>query len=294
MSAVFSRDGRRPKTRCTARAWKKMLATRGKRDLYVIEQAAGLTFVQGTFPRRVRGQGQGADQARHLETELREGGTRRRTSLLQFTRRRPGILPAAARERGADRVPRPRCVRQLAHRRPRSRSRPPGVTVTTVAGATIKYPSTAALAKLDYALGNIAYLSDLQPQVEGAGRSGGGEEAQPRRSRSSPTGRSPTDTLKLDNKPFREGAVRRAGHRADVQHQRRLCPVQGPPSASTRTGPTPPAPRRSPSRPTGRCCSPRRSAGKDKGEGRGAGREGAWQQLKTDRRGRTLRSTATT
>ncbi len=43
---------------------------------------------------------------------------------------------------------------------------PEGVTVTTVAGVTVKYPSAAALVKFDYALGNVAYLSDLIPQVE--------------------------------------------------------------------------------------------------------------------------------
>ena len=43
---------------------------------------------------------------------------------------------------------------------------PEAVIVTTVAGATVKYPSAASLSKLDYALGNVAYLSDIQPQVE--------------------------------------------------------------------------------------------------------------------------------
>ena len=43
---------------------------------------------------------------------------------------------------------------------------PEGVTVTTVAGATVRYASTASLSRLDYAQGNVAFLSDLVPKVE--------------------------------------------------------------------------------------------------------------------------------
>jgi hypothetical protein len=41
-----------------------------------------------------------------------------------------------------------------------------GATVTTVSGVVVKYPSTAAIAKFDYNQGNVAYLSDLTPQVD--------------------------------------------------------------------------------------------------------------------------------
>src|SRR5207249_3334961 len=42
---------------------------------------------------------------------------------------------------------------------------PSGVVVTTVSGVTVTYPSIAAIAKLDFARGNIVYLSDLDPTV---------------------------------------------------------------------------------------------------------------------------------
>ncbi|HEV3386119.1 MAG TPA: NPCBM/NEW2 domain-containing protein, partial [Gemmata sp.] len=41
-----------------------------------------------------------------------------------------------------------------------------GVTVTTVSGVVVKYASQSAIAKLDYAQGNIAFLSDLDPLVD--------------------------------------------------------------------------------------------------------------------------------
>src|SRR5207253_7352934 len=41
-----------------------------------------------------------------------------------------------------------------------------GVTVKTVSGVAVNYPSLAALAKFDFAQGNVAYLSDLDPQVD--------------------------------------------------------------------------------------------------------------------------------
>ncbi len=41
-----------------------------------------------------------------------------------------------------------------------------GVVVTTVNGVVVKYPNPNAIAKLDYAQGNLAYLSDLDPQVD--------------------------------------------------------------------------------------------------------------------------------
>jgi len=41
-----------------------------------------------------------------------------------------------------------------------------GLTVTTVAGVVVKYPTATGVAKFDYAQGNVAYLSDLDPLVD--------------------------------------------------------------------------------------------------------------------------------
>ena len=43
---------------------------------------------------------------------------------------------------------------------------PSGIAVKTVSGVVVKYSSTAALSKFDYAQGNVAYLSDLDPRVD--------------------------------------------------------------------------------------------------------------------------------
>jgi hypothetical protein len=134
-----------------------MLATRGKRDLYVIEREEGLTYVQGTIH-------SGGDGGQTLDFEPEGGGAREelrqsRAAGRVFYQPQPAAvaptlcrvldvygnsLTAAAIALGED----------------------GSVTVTTVAGATAKYPSTATLSKLDYAQGNVAYVSDLQPQVE--------------------------------------------------------------------------------------------------------------------------------
>ena len=69
-------------------AWKKMLATRGKRDLYVIQQEAGLTFVQGTVH-------EGSADGRTVAFEKETGG--KPDGLLQSRLGRARVLPAAAR-----------------------------------------------------------------------------------------------------------------------------------------------------------------------------------------------------
>jgi hypothetical protein len=40
------------------------------------------------------------------------------------------------------------------------------VTVKTVNGATVSYPSAAAVAKFDFSTGNVKYLADLEPTVD--------------------------------------------------------------------------------------------------------------------------------
>jgi len=136
--------------------WRKMLQTRGKRDLYVMRQADGLNFVQGTLL-------EGSADGTTLTFE-KEDGTKeplrlsRATGGLVFSQPPPATVPptlckvvdvfgntlvAAAVEVTAA-----------------------AVTVTTVAGVRVTYPTATGVAKLDYAQGNIAYLSDLTPQVD--------------------------------------------------------------------------------------------------------------------------------
>lgn len=155
MTAVFSvmRGAEDPKTR---ENWKKMLASRGKRDLYVMREANGLNFVQGTIL-------EGDDKGSVLNFE-REDGTR--VELLQ--RSATGGL--------VFNQPPPAQVRQtlckvldvfgntlIAETITMSNT---GVVVTTVSGVVFKYASPKAIAQLDFARGNLAYLSDLSPQVD--------------------------------------------------------------------------------------------------------------------------------
>lgn len=137
-------------------AWKKLLLNRGKRDMYVIREAEGLNFVQGT----ILGGNEAGDQ---LSVEKEDGGKTdlrlsRATGGLVFAQQpRTQIAPtlckvldvfgnvlvAQSLELGAG-----------------------GATVTTVNGVVVKYPEASAIARLDYGQGNLAYLSDLDPQVD--------------------------------------------------------------------------------------------------------------------------------
>jgi hypothetical protein len=155
MGAVFSvsKKATDPKHRA---AWEKMLSYRGKRDLYVIEQEAGLTFVQGTIL-----DGLEKDGAWRLSFEKEDGAKdtllqSRAVGLVLYQPQPASVAPTLCRVHDVYGNALNATAIALA---------PDGVTVTTVSGATVKYPSAESLARLDYALGNVAYLSDLAPQV---------------------------------------------------------------------------------------------------------------------------------
>lgn len=137
--------------------WKKMLATRGKRDLYVIAQESGFTYIQGTIK---GGSGDGTEITLEKESDGKDETLRlSRSAGLVFYQPPPmAITPTLCRVADVYGNVLIAAAVQLA---------PDGaVTVTTVSGATVKYAGTAELARLDYALGNVAYLSDLDPQVD--------------------------------------------------------------------------------------------------------------------------------
>jgi hypothetical protein len=142
-----------PKTR---EAWKKLLANRGKRDMYVIREAEGLNFVQGT----IIGGNEAGDQLTfekedNTKTELRLS---RATGGLVFAQQsRAQIAPTLCKVLDVFGNVLVAQSLQLSAS---------GVTVTTVNGVVVKYPSVSAVAKLDYGQGNVAYLSDLDPQVD--------------------------------------------------------------------------------------------------------------------------------
>lgn len=137
-------------------AWKKLLANRGKRDLYVIREGDTLNFLQGT----IHG---GSSDGSRLDFERAEG---ERTTLLLS--RATGGLVFAHPPSGT--VAPTLCkvvdvfgntlVAQGLHLLDDG-----GVQVTTVAGVRFHYPNLNALVRLDFSSGNVAYLSDLPMQV---------------------------------------------------------------------------------------------------------------------------------
>ena len=137
--------------------WKKLLGNRGKRDMYVTRQQDGLSYVQGTII-------EGTTDGKKVVFEKEDGASKdelllsRATGGLVFYQAQPAqvaatlcrvndvfgnVLQAAAVDLAGS-----------------------GMKVTTVAGVVVTYPSLQAVMSLDYAHGNVAYLSDLLPKVE--------------------------------------------------------------------------------------------------------------------------------
>ncbi|HET6572379.1 MAG TPA: NPCBM/NEW2 domain-containing protein [Fimbriiglobus sp.] len=147
------RDAHDPKARAE---WKKLLASRGKRDLFVVRQSTGLSPLPGT----VTGGSAEGDKVAFL----REDG---RTSNLPLTRATGGLV---FNQPPRDVIPPTVCkvydvfgnvwyaqVVSVAES---------GLKVTTVSGATVEYPSQAGVSKLDFSQGNVTYLSDLEAAAE--------------------------------------------------------------------------------------------------------------------------------
>jgi hypothetical protein len=136
--------------------WKKLLANRGKRDLYVIREAEGLNFVSGSILN--------GNEAGDSLTFEKEDGSK---AELRLSRATGGLVFA---QPPAMQVAPTLCKvldvfgNVLVAQSVEVSSS--GVSITTVAGVVVKYPSVNAIAKLDYAQGNVAYLSDLDPQVD--------------------------------------------------------------------------------------------------------------------------------
>jgi hypothetical protein len=160
-SAVFSAMKKADDAKHRA-AWTKMLATRGKRDLYVIQQEAGLNYVQGTIL-----EGLEKDGAWRLSFEKESKKPDEQPETLLQSRAVGIVLYHAQPATLAPTICHVMDVFGNSLNATAITITPNGVTVTTVAGATVKYPSTAAITKLNYQLGNVAYISDLNPQVEG-------------------------------------------------------------------------------------------------------------------------------
>ena len=136
--------------------WKKLLAGRGKRDLFVVRAADGLNPLAGTVL-------EGTEAGDALSFEREDGAKVN----LKLTRASGGI---AFNQPTRDQVPPTLCkvtdafgntlvATQLA-------VTDGTLKVTTVSGATVTYAELNAVVKLDFRQGNLTYLSDLDAVVE--------------------------------------------------------------------------------------------------------------------------------
>jgi hypothetical protein len=136
--------------------WKKLLGGRGKRDMYVTKQQDGLTYVQGTM---IEGTSKGTKVVFEREDASKEELLlSRATGGLVFAQAQPAQV-AATLCRVND-VFGNTLVAQSVE------MAGSGMKVTTVSGVVVQYPSLQSVMSLDYAHGNVAYLSDLLPKVE--------------------------------------------------------------------------------------------------------------------------------
>jgi hypothetical protein len=143
------RSAHDPKARAE---WKKLVSARGKRDLFVVRQAAGYSPLPGTV---IEGNAAG-DRV----TFEREDGVRaslplsRATGGLVFNQPpRDAIAPTVCKVLDVfGNVWFAQAVEVAGS----------GLKVKTISGATVAYPALASVAKLDFSQGNVAYLSDLE------------------------------------------------------------------------------------------------------------------------------------
>ena len=173
--------------------WDKMMTTRGKRDLYVIEKEDGLTFLQGTIT-------SGSDDGRQVTFEKEGGGSeallQSRSAGYVFAQPQPASVPAT--------LCRVLDVHGNALNAASVAISEKGVTVTTVSGATVRYPSTAAISKFDYQQGNVAFVSDLNPKVDGPELPADEQKLNPAAAFLKDRSIS-NDALKLDNVIYQKG-----------------------------------------------------------------------------------------
>ena len=146
------RNGHDPKNRTD---WQILMAGRGKRDLFVVRQQTGLNPLPGTVV-------EGAPAGDRISFEREDG---QRVSL-PLTRASGGLV---FNQPPQDDVPPTFCRLFDAHGNTWAATKidltGDAVTVTTPAGAVVRYPSRAAVRTLDFGRGNMAYLSDLALDV---------------------------------------------------------------------------------------------------------------------------------
>jgi hypothetical protein len=132
--------------------WQQLLAKKGNRDILAIRAEDVLNQVEGTF-------GDGDDKGERIEFE-RDNGQKVRPQV----ERAQGLVFVRKPDENA---PPTVCKVTDTHRNllvaGKLALNPSNLTVITVAGARVEYPSADAVARLDYSKGKLTYLSDLDP-----------------------------------------------------------------------------------------------------------------------------------
>lgn len=143
--------------------WRKLLAGRGKRDLFVVKNGEDLSPVPGTVLGG-NAAGDGIEFEKEAGTEKVSYKLARATGGLVFNQPPRGEIPPTLCK-VYDLFGNALIARDV-------KATKEGFLVTTVAGATFEYAATA-LSKFDFSQGNISYLSDMEtvvtapPQVPG-------------------------------------------------------------------------------------------------------------------------------
>lgn len=155
LGAVFSlmRGAEDDKVRAE---WKKLLAGRGKRDLFVVRQADGLNPLPGTVL-------EGNETGDRVSFEREDGNKvnlplTRATGGLVFNQPPKDVIPPT--------VCRVIDVAGNTWFATAVEVAGSGLKVKTVSGATVTYPALAGVSKLDFSRGNVAYLSDLEATAD--------------------------------------------------------------------------------------------------------------------------------
>lgn len=131
--------------------WKKLLAARGKRDLFVLRQPEGLSPLTGTVL-------EGAETGTSVTFE-REDGTR---TPLPLSRATGGLVfNQAQKDVVAPLVCKVYDVFGNVFFATAVEVVSSGLKVKTVSGAFVEYPALAAVSRLDFGQGNVTYLSTL-------------------------------------------------------------------------------------------------------------------------------------
>ena len=154
---VLLRDAHKPANRAD---WKKLLAVRGKRDLFVIREKRDTGEVLNQLEGTVLTGSADGDRIEFEQTggEKSDFALSRATGGIVFNQPpRAVILPTVCKV--VDTFGNVVIATSVEFAGS-------GLKVKSVSGAILEYKTLASVSKLDFSQGNLAYLSDLEPEIE--------------------------------------------------------------------------------------------------------------------------------